>query len=62
MFLKKLNAHGARRGYFFLSYDEVVEPEMDRWFLDVEEGKHQEWVVDGWRQDGPEEGQVLLAA
>lgn len=53
---------GARRGSFFLSYGELVEPEMDRWFLDVEEGKLQEWVVEGWCQDGLEEGQVLLAA
>lgn len=31
---------------------------MDRQFLAVEEGNHQEWVVEGWCQDGPEEGQV----
>lgn len=31
----------------FLSYHEVVEPEMDRQFLAVEEGKHQEGVVEG---------------
>lgn len=51
-----------QRGYFCLSYDALVEPEMDRWSLDVEEGKCQECVAGGWHQDGPEEGQVLLAA
>lgn len=62
MFLKKLNAHSARRGYFFLSYGGWVEPERDRWSLDVEEGKLQEGcVVEGWCQDGLEEGQALLA-
>lgn len=38
---------------------------MDRRFLAVEEGKHQEWLAEGWCQDGLEEGQVgqvLLAA
>lgn len=32
---------------FFLSYHEVVEPEMDRQFLALEEGKHLEGVVEG---------------
>lgn len=49
----------------FPSYHEVVEPETDRQFLAAEglgEGKDQEEGVEGWLQDGLEEGQVLLAA
>lgn len=51
-----------RERLLFPSYHEVVEPEMDRRFLAVEEGKHQEGVVEAWHQDGPEEGLVSLAA
>lgn len=32
--------------FLFLSYDEVVEPEMDRQFLAVQDGKYQECVVE----------------
>lgn len=35
-----------RERLLFPSYHEVVEPEMDRRFLAVEEGKHQEGVVE----------------
>lgn len=46
----------------FLAYDEVVELEMDRQFLAVQDGKYQECAVERWYRDALEEGQALLAA
>lgn len=44
---KEIKCKWCRERLLFLSYHEVVEPEMDRQFLAVEGGKHQEGVVEG---------------